>query len=306
MAKNTDAADVNEIMMAYYLAGKSWSKVHDSANTKVQLNKKKKEVEDDLVDQKDGQAEIQAKEVLAWAKKRGYKGTVKKIWWTARPGVLGKAVGRDVDSSKNPTDVLIQFTSGQFLGVSAKATKTKGDIGFKNPGVGTIDKSLNIKLKDCLDKEEAVIVEKYALPDAKSKRKKYIRDNKKLQEKTQEAGSKILNKIRDKFYDKLKTLPQQKLKDYILSDWMDANDELYPPYIKVTGMGNKKPYTAKVEDPLDNPKLTALNNGRLTLEKIGNDSVGLKANGKKILKMRAKYESEKIASSLKFSGDPWK
>ena len=270
MAKNTDAADINEIMMAFYLA-RGWTKVSDSAATKVQLNKKKKVVEERIQKQKDGQAEVQAKEVLAWAKKNGYTGSVKKVYWTARPGVLSKAVGQEVDSRKNPTDVLIEFTGKKFLGVSAKATKTKGDIGFKNPGVGTIDKSLNIKLKALLDKEEDKVVEKYALPSSKSQRKTYIRANKKLQEKTQDAGSKILNMIRDDFFKKLKSLPQARLRDYILSDWMDANDEIFPPYIKVTGMGSKEPYKAKVEDPLDNEKLTALNNGRLTVEKVGND-----------------------------------
>ena len=37
---------------------------------------------------------------------------------------------------KNPTDVLVEFTKGGFLGLSAKSTSGKGDIGFKNPGVG--------------------------------------------------------------------------------------------------------------------------------------------------------------------------
>ena len=41
------------------------------------------------------------------------------------------------------------------------------------------------------------------------------------------------------------------------------------------------------------------------VEEVGNDSVGVKAGSKKILKMRFKFESEKLASSLKMSGDPW-
>ena len=40
-------------------------------------------------------------------------------------------------------------------------------------------------------------------------------------------------------------------------------------------------------------------------EKVGNESIGVKAGNKKILKMRFKYESEKLASSMKMSGDPW-
>ena len=44
---------------------------------------------------------------------------------------------------------------------------------------------------------------------------------------------------------------------------------------------------------------------RITFDAVGNDSVGVKAGSKKILKMRCKFESEKLASSLKMSGDPW-
>jgi hypothetical protein len=63
--------------------------------------------------------------------------------------------------------------------------------------------------------------------------------------------------------------------------------------------------TAKVEDPLKNEKLSAIVSGQITLQKVGNESIGVSAGGKKILKMRAKFESEKLASTIKFSGDPW-
>jgi len=43
----------------------------------------------------------------------------------------------------------------------------------------------------------------------------------------------------------------------------------------------------------------------IKLEKVGNESIGVSAGGKKIMKMRFKFESEKMASSVKLSGDPW-
>ena len=86
---------------------------------------------------------------------------------------------------------------------------------------------------------------------------------------------------------------------------MDASAELYPPYVKVTGKGKGVPYTADVEDPLNNPKLKAILSEKISFEEVGNDSIGVKAGAKKVLKMRFKYESEKLASSLKMSGDPW-
>ena len=78
-----------------------------------------------------------------------------------------------------------------------------------------------------------------------------------------------------------------------------------PPYIKVTGMGSRPPYTAKVEDPLANPKMKKLREEKISLEKVGNESIGIKAGNTKIMKMRFKFESEKLASSLKMSGEPW-
>jgi hypothetical protein len=76
--------------------------------------------------------------------------------------------------------------------------------------------------------------------------------------------------------------------------------------VKVTGMGTKSgSITAKVDDPLKNDKLAAITGGNITLQKVGNESIGVSAGGKKILKMRAKFESEKLASTIKFSGDPW-
>jgi hypothetical protein len=73
----------------------------------------------------------------------------------------------------------------------------------------------------------------------------------------------------------------------------------------VTGMGSKEPYTAKVENPLENDKLAAINSGKIQLVKTGNETILVSAGGKHIMKMRAKFESEKLASSFKFSGDPW-
>ena len=77
-----------------------------------------------------------ADKVIAWSKENNYSGVVEKVWWTARWICFNRAVGRTVDSRKNPTDVLVRFTGGEFLGVSAKSTKKQGDIGFKNPGMG--------------------------------------------------------------------------------------------------------------------------------------------------------------------------
>jgi len=301
MTANTVLSDINEILLGYYLNDRVWF----DAEAKKQLEMRKKQCSDvEFLDQSD-KAIVMAEEVLRWSKSNGFPGIVKNVFWTARPGVLQKAVGRDVDSRKNPTDILIQFSDGKFLGISAKSTKGKGDIGFKNPGMGTIETDLKIKLKQILVLYETQAIKKYKLPSSSSQRKTEIRKNPVVQAQTQALGSKVLQEIRDAMFKKLKSMPQNDLRKYILNSWMDSNVNLYPPYIKVTGMGSKAPYSAKVDDPLNNPKLKAIKSANITLEKVGNESIGVSAGGKKLLKMRAKFESEKLASGIKFSGDPW-
>jgi hypothetical protein len=45
--------------------------------------------------------------------------------------------------------------------------------------------------------------------------------------------------------------------------------------------------------------------GTITLHKVGNNSIGVKANNTKIFKMRWKWENDSMATSMKLSGDNW-
>ena len=121
---NTVLSDINEIYIGFILAGNKWfddaAKNHYNSRTKIALPNETLDAQ--------GKSIAMAAEFLSWAKKNGYSGRVKDVWWTARPGSMSSAVGKDVDQKKNPTDILVLFTSGPadgFLGLSAKATKTK-------------------------------------------------------------------------------------------------------------------------------------------------------------------------------------
>lgn len=305
MPANTDLADVNEIYVGFLLAKKKW--FDPAAKQQFELKSKKIGAQQTAI--QIARAEVMVAEFLRWAKAHGYSGVVREVAWTARPGVLQKFVKRQVDSKKNPSDIVVKFTSGPadgLLGLSAKSTGGSGDIGFKNPGIGTVETSLKINLGAIATEETAKAISKFKLPESSSARKEFIRANPKIQAQTQQIGSTLLSKIRDVMYEKLKRLSGPQLKDYLLKNWLDASNDLYPPYVKVTGMGNDiKNIKAKVDDPLANEKLSAILQGRLMVEKVGNEAVGVTASGKKILKMRAKFESEKLASTIKFSGDPW-
>lgn len=303
MTANTVLSDINEIQCGYFLNGSKWYSGDAERACEQRVSQAKPEEVADAV----GKAQVMSEEFIKWAKSNGYSGTVKEVWWTARPGELARASKSDADSRKNPTDILVLFTNGPangFLGLSAKATKTNGEIGFKNPGVGTIDKSLGIGLQQEYKNQERQLIAKYKLPPSADARKKYIRENAAIKAQTEVIGVQILSAMRAELFNKLSKMSQGDLLKHLLQDWMDA-DLLFPPYVKVTGQGNKPPYKAVVMDPTNNPKLDALRKYPIKLELVGNESIGVSAGGKKIMKMRFKFESEKMASSVKMSGDPW-
>lgn len=303
MTANTILSDINEIYTGYVLAGKKWF----DKEAQTQYNQRVAQAKADEVADAIGKAEAMAEEFLVWAKKNGYKTPIKDVWWTARPGSMASAVGQPVDQRKNPTDVLVKFSSGPangFLGLSAKATKGSGDIGFKNPGLGTVDRNLGLKLGDEYAHQLEQTIRKFGLPESAQTRKTFIRSNAGIKVHTEKIGVQILSAMRDEMLVRLKKFNQKDLMKYLLSDWMDA-EILYPPYVKVTGQGSKAPYKAVVMDPTDNEKLKALSSYEIKLEKVGNESIGVSAGTKKIMKIRFKFESEKMASSVKLSGDPW-
>ena len=298
-------SDVNEILLGYHILGSTWDGFQDVVNVKSQLDIRSNQLDKEEYEIQEERAKVQATKSLDWARANKYGNRVVKVWWTARPGILSEAVGYEVNSSKNPTDTLVQFETDKFLGLSAKSTAGKGDIGFKNPGIGTIDTALNLKLAGIVKKEEDKFAKLHGLSTTQSVRKIEIRRNRNLIEASNKARTKKKKKVRDVFYKKLNVLSNKKLRDYILLDWLDATKTISPLYIKVTGHGSESPYSASLENPLQNSKIEALYKSSLYVSKVGNDSVGIKTVSKRILKMRVKYESQAMASTVKFSGDPW-
>ena len=313
-ALNTAGADVNEILLGYYMLGGKWTGFQDSKYVKGQLEKRKKQIGEDEYAIQSLRAEQMAKEVKIWTSSRleYSKSKPVKVWWTARPGVLSKAFGKAVDSRKNPTDTLVQYDNGVFLGLSAKSTKAT-EPGFKNPGMGTIEKALGVDLRSVLDKEQNKFIKKHNLSTVQSKRKTEIRADSDLVAASAAARDITLRKLRDALMNELKSISQDKLKEHLNSNWMDV-DIIGPPYIKVTGKGAKPPFTAKIMDPLE--KHAKINwDYYAHMKKVGNDGIGIfmsysssenSEHRLPILKMRVKYGSQAMASPIKFSGEDWK
>lgn len=304
---NTVLADINEIAYGYYAAGGSWNNFVNGAEAKEAYDARVERAAPEQVEAQTERAKVMLEETLKWAEQNGWEGNITQVWWTARPGVLSQAVGKPV-SPGNPTDILLQFDNDEFLGISAKSTKGKADIGFKNPGVGSIAKALNIDLASYVKQKTETTIKNLNLPLSAKERKVFLRTqgNEALKNEVDLIGRSILATLRESLYEHLTTLDDEDIRNHITTYWMDAGAN-YPYYIKVTGRGTSKSgYSATVSDPIKNEKYKALMSEQISVAKVGTDSIGILAGGKRIMKMRFKYESQKLASSLKMSGDPWK
>jgi hypothetical protein len=298
---NTDIADINELLCGFHLNKGQWF----SEEAKIHYEMKSAHICPEIINSISYRSKEMALAFSSWCSSAGYE-NIKSIHWTSRPGDLAKVTFADVDYKKNPTDILVKFVSGPangFIGLSAKSSKFKSDICFKNPGIGTIDSSFNLMLSNKFRDYEDVVIADMKLPVSRNERKEVIRNDKMIADKINFHANHILNELRNDFYTKLSLLEMNELRSYLISDWLNA-DDLFPPYVKVIGKGNKQPYLAEVIDPRNNKKLNLLRSCKINLDKIGISSIGISCNDVRIMKLRMKFESEKLCSSIKFSGEP--
>lgn len=301
MSANTLGADINEIHLCYLLNNNSFP----DKPTSDQFEKRSNSVSEQEKEWQIGRAEAMYKKFLQFLKSKQY-GSPVSSYWTARSGfVFESVVGFSVNQRLNPTDVLVKLNTGKFYGISAKSTKS-GSAGMKNPGIGTIDKYLGTNLSAIDIKYSNMIIEKYDLPTGKDARKNFLQSNLGIKKKVYENySSKALNELRNAYLAKLNQMSQEKIIDFLVTEWLNEDPEIMKlPYVKITGSGTKD-YSASLYDPITNSKSRHLIKGPISFSPVGNDSVGVTANNTKILKMRFKYASTQLASSLKMSGDPW-
>lgn len=305
MSNYTDLSDINELHMTFLLANKQW---YDETN-RMMFEKKYHIVGEAVATIQMERASVMANAFIMWSEEHGYITPVEHVWWTGRAGMLESAIQNTIDIRTNPTDVLVKFSSGPsdgLLGISAKSTGSKRDISFKNLGVRSIEEGLSLELQSMIDEITNGAVEKFLLPKEVDERKVFIRQFPEIKKETQRIGKDILIKIRDSVFDKLSTMQEEDVRRYILNTWLNASPDTYPPFVKVTGVGNVSGnMRATVESPIENNRVLSIKDGPISLSKCGLVTIGVVGGGKKVMKMRAKYTSEKLASSLKLMGEPW-
>lgn len=308
MKNNSYLADINEIYLAYYLNNE---KFFDTESEGILRNRESLVPDEDTQIQKQ-KAKLMAQQTLLWAKQNGYAGAVRKVWWTARIEQIKTSLEKPIQNryvdfihEKNPSDIVIQFSDGKFLGVSAKTFKDFGSVSFLNAGVKTIEKDLKISIQEQIKEIEKKTINDLSLPQTAKERKQFIRNNEEIQNQTKVLGTGVMSVVRDKLYEKLKTLNQNEAKEYILKKWLRSDENLFPPYVRVICIGSCEPFEMRIQDPIKNEKINALTNDTITFEKLYDVSIGIKANDMKIFKIRVKYTSECFASSVKIIGESW-
>lgn len=304
MPANTLGADINELSLGYFLNNEKWYDAESGAERT--FKQRKSQVTSEEFQSQVNRARVMTDEVKKLLKTKFNDAKIVNVFWTARMGSLAAATGnKDINQRQNPTDILLQLNQNRWLGLSAKSTGGKTDIAFKNPGLGTIETALGVSLKPIPEKAVAGMVKRFKLPTSTDARKQYIRSKSVLVEQASAEGEKVLAGIRNAVFAKMSTMTSAQLKQYVIISWMDATTGMFPPYVKVTGFGSKEPFTAKIDDPLQNSKIDHLNMFKIKIVKVGATAIGIQAGTYKIMKQRVKWESQPMASSIKFSGEPW-
>ncbi len=287
VTENTHAADVNEILVAYFLNSSKWED-----DWKAQVSAKKA-----LLSPEQLAAQYSRAKAMADACKGVLYSDIERVWWVARPGSLARAMEMpSVDSKRNPTDILVKLVDGNYVGFSAKSTEKKKQIALKNPGLSTIADDLRIDFQKRISAAILMVKEKFDLPHMMTARKDAIRAHPRA-DAIRLVGDALLSSLREQWYHRLVELTPDELRAHISRFWLDIDP--VPPYWRVVGSGN----SVSVENPYDNPGLQAFMTSTPVLELHGETIIGVSAGGQNVLKMRIKFESEKMASNVKFSGE---
>ena len=316
-AANTLLSDINEIYVGYLLAGKKWF----SPEAKSIFEQRKKQAKEDEVLDAMNKSIVMAQAFLEWAWDNEYSGNIQHVYWCARAGSMSKAVGHEVDQNKNPADILVKFASGPahgFLGLSAKSALSYKDPSIKSNSYGKVDLVVGTSLMELYSTEKYNLFYRLGLPvesndlsssSATRIRNKILdnptnRDIRRQVKLVNDYGNVFLLNARNHLYETLTSLDYYELLAIILDQWLNA-DVINPPYVKVSGKGSKAPYHASVENPLKNKRLSALSKFDISLEPLGNNSIGIWAGDTKILLIRFKFNNKPMRSNVELNVSLW-
>lgn len=299
---NAFRGDVNEILLGYHLVG-SWDKFVNADVSRDALKSRRIVVDPDDFAEEEIRAKRMAAETRIWLDQTKF-GKIKSVQWIGRgPGELSDVIPGAEGST--PADLVLTFSNGKILGISAKSTHQSREIVYRSIGLGQIDIALKSDLVGIRDRAEAKFVERHNLSTEPIHRKEEIKNSPIVGAAANEARNDVLRSIRNKLMVKFSMMPQPKLKSFVAGTLIGMSATVAPnilPYIQVTGHGSG---SVTITDPKKDNKRFALQTNKLELKKSGNDSITIEAGGINILRLRIKYGRVPLASPIEVSIDPW-
>lgn len=243
---------------------------------------------------------------------------IDEVIWTAqlRGDNLAKAAEvNGLTEKNNQSDILIKGTNergeSMVVGVSLKVatsggTKYPADIPFFNGGFAkeasrlgadSAVETARVSVKTALD-ELGIKSTKAAAA------KEEIRSSPELKAKADEKGRQVLNTARNELIEAMRGQSPQQMRE-ILGTMTGApsGDGTGLNTLKLTGYATGQRST-KIEDAVKGKVPTAVNSAQeFTFEPAGDNGIRVIANGVPVMKVRMKWESQALASSLKISGE---
>jgi len=318
MSSNTPGADINEIHLAFLLNGNKYPDATTQAKYTERLNSLVSRGMTSEISDQQGRAVAQYNRFVQFLSNKNM-GTPEESWWTARAGFsFNSVLGFSVDQTRNPTDVLVKTSKGIFYGISAKSTKA-GKTGFKNPGMGTIEKALMVGGR----KPFTEIVTRYlnlvkngplnnitpSIADTDTARDTYFKNNKSWYESTiiPAYAYPCYEELRDYLYNHLvNNMDPWEHQVFLGYDFLSEDEETMKlPYVKITGSGKNGNYTTKFFDPIAESKMQKIIAYGATFEKkntTAQNSIQVKANNEDLFQIRWKFGGRAFASSMKLEG----
>lgn len=243
---------------------------------------------------------------------------VDDIIWTAqlRGDGLAAATGIPGLSDKNnQSDIIIKGKDANGnpvqYGVSLKVatsdkTKYPADIPFFNGGLGKEAKRFGADtvVADFKKETEDALKELGIKSTTAAKRKAEIRETEETKKKAAEAGRKVMANVRDKMAKALEGKDVEQMRElFSTMTGAPTGDGQKLQTLKLTGYAHGK-RTTKIEDSLNGTVPMAIRTAEdFQFEPSGDTAIRVLADGVPVMKIRFKWESQALASSMKISGE---
>lgn len=256
-------------------------------------------------------SEAMTNEFISWARTQSNMRMPTEIWWSAKPNSLFGVMDGFITSQSNPSDIITVFDNKYPIGISAKSAGKSGKVScFKNIGLGTISKFLGVRLESIYEGAVLVFNESVSkthnrsLSNVAKDRKKQIRSNPHFCALAIQHGRACLKAIRDELIESYQqSSHEDRIREHLLIAWLNADSGMNLGYVKITGKKTKDGYSAVVDDIERDTTIDLLRTQPITFRKSGDTSIIVQAHGIDVFRIRIKFESQMMASSIKLAGE---